>query len=152
MTITDAATQLATAYAPTAVATNVNGTYVDVVTSNDLGKGADILWYTQVVAAATTSAGATVQFKLQGNPSDPTFASGTVDIELAPLTAIAAASLTAGTEYKVKIRRGSPYRYYRIAVVIGTGVLTAGTFNSWLTIDDMQDNVSYPAGYTISAG
>jgi hypothetical protein len=150
MTILDAQSQLASAFAPTAVGTQVNGNYFDAGASEDLGKGNDILWYTRVGTSFTTGAGATVQFILQGNATDSTFASGNVTILQAPMAAaVAAATLTAGTEFKFKIPRGVPLRYYRLGVVIGTGVLTAGAVDSWIAIDDMQDNISYPAAYTV---
>lgn len=154
MTILDTAAQLASAYAPTAVATNVNGTYLDTNIATHLGMGNTITWYTRVGATATSGGSATVQFLLQGS-NDATFVSGTVTLAESTPAAEAFGLLVAGREYKIKVSRvpsGIAYRYYRLAVVIGAAVLTAGSFDSWLTIDDMQDNVSYAAGYTIVNG
>lgn len=150
--ILDTTLQLASAYAPTAVATNTNGTYIDTVVTQDWGMGETILWYVRINATATTGGAATLQFLLQG-ATDAAFTTPVL-MEEAPYTATLAANFAtqaiAGTEYKVPLRRGNAYRYIRFAVAIGGAVLTAGSFDSWLTNrTDAQDNRPNAGNYSV---
>lgn len=158
--ILDASTQLTNAYAPTTVGTNVTGDYIDRNNSSTItggeagvtfgpmydGMGADVIYHIFVPTAWTTSAGATVNFALQG--ADDTAFSVNVNTWV-QTGATAAATFTAGTQYDLKLPRGLKNRYFRTAVIIATGVTTAGAVSTWLTNDDVQDNVSYPAGFNI---
>lgn len=148
MSVQDIQTQLATAYSPTATGANTQGQYVDLETIVDEGMGNDIVFYVQVAAAATSGGSATVDFQLIGNPTDPTFSSG--NLTLIDTGLIAVATLVAGYEVKIKIPRGFLIRYLKLNVQIGTAVLTAGTFNAWLTTDSLQDIRAYPAGYSLA--
>lgn len=160
--ILDISTQLTNAYAPTATGTNVTGDYIDInpsmtITGGEsgasfgpiyLGSGNDVIFAISVPTAWTTSAGATVNFVLQG--ADDTAFSVNVN-PWAQTGAQAAAVYTAGTQYFLKLPRGFKNRYFRTAVVIATGVTTAGAVSTWLTNDDVQDNITYPSGYTIKS-
>lgn len=147
-----------TPYAPTAIASANNGQFIDRMVKMEDGAGEDIIFTVFVVAAVTSAGAATVQFQLLGNATDSTFASG--NVILADSGAIAKATLVAGYRVlAVKIPRSAwasyekqnagPLRYYAFQVIIGTAVLTAGSFNAWLTTDPVQDNLAYPAGYTV---
>ena len=164
----DAGSQLAAAYAPTSVATNINTTnYVNRLAAMDDGAGAPIYWFTKCEAAPTSAGSATLLFQLIGNPNDPTFTTGNVVVLQAPVSGTAAAygaivinqiltrmviprvatSTTAGlTSLDPK---ANLLQYYALAVVIGTATLTAGSFSSWLTNrPPMSDNLTYPWGVT----
>ncbi len=153
--ILDSSTQLMAAYAPTDHSTgggvNWNNTYIDLLAKVDEGMGADIVWFVSINTTAV-GATATILFKLETNPTDPTFAAGNLLLAMVPNTGtgLAVASAVAGVQYKVKIPRGSIGRYVRVTVTIGTADLSAGKFDSWLTNDDMQDNIAYAAGYTVT--
>lgn len=150
--ILDANLQLAAAFSPTATGTTSAPNYIDLLAIQDAGMGNSLIWYVQTAAAATSGGAATLDFILQGNPSDPTFASGNVtvvDATQGVLTGFATYGL--GFEYKLKYPRGFNVRYLRIQAVIATAVLTGGTFNSWIIGDQdaVQDNRPYAAGYTV---
>ncbi len=153
--ILDSATQLLNAYAPTDHSTgggvNWNNTYIDMLAKQNVGAGNTLIWFGTVVATAT-GATATVLHKLEGNATDPTFASGNVLLAMYPLsgTGTAVASVVAGLQWSQKISRNTSIRYIRHTVTIGTADLTAGSFSSWITNDDMQDNAPYPAGYSVA--
>lgn len=150
--ILDKTLKLLDAYAPTAVGTDVNGVYLDTTTIEDWGMGQAIEWLTQITTTVTGNANATLQFKLQG-ATDSAFTSP-VDIALALPAAITQAdfatqAVAGQTPFSIRIPRGFPYRYLRVAVVIGTATLTAGAFSSWLLNEAIQDNKNYPAGYSV---
>ncbi len=145
----DSTLQLANAYAPTSVATNVSGTYLDTSVIEDWGMGNSLIWLVMVNTTATSGGSATVQFLLQGATDSAFTSPATVAIAPVPGGTVAVAALTKGLAYFVKFPRGQTYRYYRVAVVIGTAALTAGKFDSWILNDAAQDLVSYAAGYTV---
>lgn len=146
-----------TPYAPTTVGTHTNtAPYIDRMVLMDDGTGADVTFIVYVSTTATSNGSATVQFKLLGNATDITFASG--NVVLADSGAIAVATLVAGYRFVAKIPRQNfasvepttaYYRYLALSVVIGTADLTAGAFNAWISNDGIQDNNSYKAGYTV---
>jgi hypothetical protein len=143
--ILDIQTQLATAYAPTSTGTTTPGPVVDLEAVVDLGMGNDVIFYLQQTVTATSGGSATVDFQLIGNATDPTFASN--NFTIIDQGAIALATLVAGYEQKIKYPRGFLIRYLKLAFVIGTAALTAGTWNAWLLNDAVQDIRAYPAGY-----
>lgn len=154
--LNDLLDQVMRSYAPTSTGTTLQN-YIDLKVPMEEGAGADVFMYVNVAATATSGGSATVQFKAVGNLSDPTFASG--NITLAISDAIAVASLVAGYQIKIPIKRQDMVslqskttfgRYITIQVIIGTAALTAGTFNGWFSPGPMQDNLSYPAGYAAS--
>ncbi len=151
--ILDSATQLLAAYAPvTSGAAQWNNTYIDLLAKMVPGAGADIIWLVNVNTTATSGGSATVLHKLEGNPTDATFASGNVLLAQLPNTGTgtAVASVVAGLQFTTKIPRSAVVRYIRHTVTIGTADLTAGKFDSWLLNDDVQDNQAYAAGYTVT--
>lgn len=144
--ILDIADQLASAYAPTAIAANTNGTYIDRMVAMDDGMGETIIFYGRVATTATSAGAATVNFILQGDPTDPAFGAA---VTVTSTGAIPVATLVAGYEFKLKVPRGFTERYFRLVATIATATLTAGAFDAYLTNDDMQDNKAYAAGYTV---
>ena len=154
MPMQDALLRLATAYAPTAIGTNVQSTtYWNAVAVQDQAMGAtgiDIAWYARIGTTVTGNATATLTLKLQG-ATDSAFTTP-VDVIVSPtiLQANFATQAVAGTEFKYIIPRGFPYQYWRFAVVIATATLTAGSFDSFVcTEQSFTDNKSYAAGYTV---
>lgn len=149
--ILDTTLQLETAYAPTAIGTNVNGIYLDTMTIEDWGMGEALHWLTSINTTVTGNATATLNFILQG-AIDAAF-SAPVTVAQALPVAIAQANFATqaikGTQYAIKFPRGFAYRYYRGAVVIGTATLLTGAFDMWLLNDAIQDNKSYPSGYLV---
>ena len=151
--ILDLKNQIASAYAPTAETTTLFPLYIDRLAQMDDGKGMDLIWYVRIGLAFTTSSSATLQLNLIGNATDPTFASGNVVILASPVLAVF--TLLAGYELKYKLPRTQPtlvtapnmLRYLTGQAVIGTGTMTAGNFDSWITPDDPQDNLFYPRNY-----
>lgn len=147
----DIKNRLLNAYAPTAATTNVDGTYLDIGVAQDLGAAENGMnaWYTNIGTTVTGNTNATLQFVLQA-ATDSAFTSPvTVDSTTAITQANFATQAVAGTEFKRIIPRGFSYRYWRVAVVIGTATLTAGAFSSWLTpANSLTDNIRYTGGYT----
>lgn len=146
-----------TPYAPTTVADHVNtASYIDRIVAMEDGAGADINFIVYVTTAFTSGGSATVQFRLYGNASDPTFASG--NVTLADTGAIAVATLVAGYRFTFKVPREafasvepttSFLRYLALDVNIATAALTAGAVNAWINPNPVQDNLSYKAGYSV---
>ena len=154
MAITDINTQLATAFAPTN-GTQYPSVYLDTGALTDWGMGNDWIWYIQL--AATFTVGTSLDLQLQGNNTDPTFATGT-SVVILDTGVIAEANLLIGAEFKMKVPRAftyananlntGDYRYIRIkAITVGTH--STGSLNSWLTMDAMQDNLPPAIGYTV---
>jgi len=147
MTVLDISDQLATAFAPTTGTSSPAGVYIDRLIKMYDGMGASVIFYGNIASQMTSGGSATVDFILQGD-NDPAFGTAATVCETG---AVAVASLVAGYEFKIKIPRlPTAYRYYRLAVTIAVANLTGGSVNAWLTNDDMQDNVSYAAGYTVA--
>ena len=149
--ILDITNQIATAYAPTAIGTQVNGTYIDTLTIEDWGMGEALHWLTSINTTVTGNATATLNFILQG-AIDSVFTSPVTVAQALPtpiLQANFATQAVKGTQYAIKFPRGFAYRYYRLGVVIGTATLIGGAFDSWILNDAIQDNKSYPSGYLV---
>ncbi len=157
MPILDLTNQVMTAYAPTTVATHFQD-YFDALAKTELAAGNPVDVIIQVSEAVLAAGGAaSVQFQLIGHATDPTFASG--NIILADSGAIAKASLVLGYQIRMTAKRqdivsqeptASFARYFTILVTIATNALTAGKFNGWIAPSESpQDNLSYPAGYTV---
>lgn len=154
--ILDASDQVMSTYSPTAQAAAFDD-YIDRLIAMENAAGADIAVYINLAAAVTSSGSATVQFQVVGNATDPTFASG--NVVLFDSGAIAKATLVAGYQIRGVIKRANIVsleaktaflRYLTILVTVATADLTAGTFNGWLLNgENVQDNLSYAAGYTV---
>lgn len=162
--ILDSALILATAYAPTAIGTTY-ATLANAATSMDLGSlqdwgmGNDWILYIQVNSSFSTAGSPTLQLILQGNDTDPSFASGTTStvLDTGAITSQTtggtperAANWQSGFEKKLKYPRGFNVRYLRLQVIVGTAAFTGGSFNAWLNSDNVQDNITLPKnGYTV---
>jgi hypothetical protein len=152
----DSLDQVMSLYAPTTAAASFQN-YIDRLAKMENASGAPLYGYVNVNTTVTSGGSATVQFQVIGNATDATFASG--NVVLADSGAIAKATLVAGYQIPLAISHaamgshentGSFLRYVTILVTIGTADLTAGKFNGWITnAPVMNDNLSYPAGYTV---
>lgn len=146
-----------TPVAPGAVGSNKSGTFIDRIAAMDDGAGADIIFHVQIVLGMLASGGAAeIDFQLIGNATDNTFASG--NVVLASTGPIGKATLVLGYHFDLKVKRlDSPglllktsfLRYLTTQAVVTTHDITTGTYNSWITNDGVQDNFTYPAGYTV---
>ncbi len=157
--ILDKANQVAADYAPTTPfgATLFFQSYIDRLAVQDDGAGTDIECYGLIKTSVTSGGSGTVNFKVIGNPSDPTFAAG--NVVLLDTGVIAKTTLVAGYQFlRAKLPRipllttfeptTAFLRYLTIAAIIGTADLTAGAWDAWITFSPLQDNLSYPAGYS----
>ncbi len=158
--IQDITTQLATAYAPTAQGTTypsagpapgtATGISLDLGAKQDWGMGHDWYWFLWFSAAAASAGSATWAHILQGNDTDSAFSTGTTVSILDDYVTEAApvyTTFTLGYQWSRRYPRGFTVRYLRIADVIGTAALTAGTYSSWLggDQDNIQDNLKLAA-------
>ncbi len=156
MPLLDLLNQVMSTYSPTATTATFDD-YMDLLAKTEYAAGNPVDCIIQVAATATSGGSATVQFQLVGNATDPTFASG--NVVLADSGAIAVAALVIGYQIRMTAKRQNMVsqqptstfvRYVTILVTIGTAALTAGTFNGWVAPSESpQDNLSYPAGYTV---
>ena len=158
--ITDCFTSVAgvlTPQAPGAVGTNLSASYIDRLAKMDDGAGADIIFHVLITTAMLASGGAAeIDFQLLGHATDPTFASG--NTVLASTGPIAKATLIAGHHFDLKVKRLDSdsllpktafLRYLTAAAVVTTHDITTGAYEAWINNDGVQDNFSYPAGYTV---
>ncbi len=156
MPLLDLTNQVMSTFAPTTVAAHLDD-YFDALAKTELAAGNPVDMIVNVAATVTSGGSATVQFQLVGHATDQTFASG--NIILADSGAIAKAALVAGYQIRMTAARQNIIsqqatstfaRYFTILVTIGTAALTAGTFDGWIAPSESpQDNLSYPAGYTV---
>ena len=121
----------------TATGAALAGDVIDLgAVPQDFGHGKAMYWVVNISTAVTSGAGATVQFKLMSDAAaaiNP--ATGTVHVDTG---AIAKATLVAGymRVYPMPLGVGNVYeRYLGVTTTVGTAVLTAGAFNSFLTYD-----------------
>ncbi len=156
MPILDLTNQVMSSFSPTTGASFDD--YIDALAKTELAAGNPVDVIINVAAAVTAAGGASeVQFQLIGHATDPTFASG--NIILADSGAIAKATLVLGYQIRMTAKRQNIVsqeptsafaRYFTILVTITTNALTAGKFNGWIAPSESpQDNLSYPAGYTV---
>lgn len=154
--ILDLTDQVMSSYAPTSTGTTLQS-YIDRIAAMENAAGYAISVYIQVAASVTSGGAGTVQFQAIGNASDPTFASG--NVVLFDSGIIAKTTLVAGYQIRGTIKRANAgsvepttsfLRYLTITSTIATAALTAGTFNAWFKEgESQQDNLTYPAGYTV---
>lgn len=142
---------------PTATGTSLIGSsYITLIPplatnaspSMDEGMGADLIWYLQVSTAVTCGSSTSLQFVLLGDTVVPTTSSSQVALST-PVTVSSGSSLAVGTQYQIKIPRGFSVKYLAIGQINTGAVLTGGAIQSWVLNDDVQDNKSYSAGYTV---
>ncbi len=152
----DSLDQLLSDFAPTTGSSNYSK-YIDRLAKMEDGAGEPLYLYGLVTTTATSGGSNTTQFKVLGNATDPTFASGNVTLFDSGL--IAVATLVAGYQFMRAVipRQPSPsleptssfYRYITCQVLIATADLTAGKFSVWATVKPLQDNLSYPRGFSV---
>lgn len=132
----------------------------------DLGPGAKPLKVRVCVQTAFTAVGAaTLQVVLKAAPDNGSGAPGTYAI-LSQTDAIPKASLVAGAYIDLPIPPAPPQmdvappdeiaghmpRFYKIAYVVGTGPMTAGTVEAMVVSGDADTNFGgYTAGFAVSA-
>lgn len=109
----------------------------------DAGQTSENLWANVVVATtATTGTGATVQAVLQDSADNVTFN----DVVAGPVNAIGAVVKGA-----VLLQLQPPpgmRRYWRVVYRVGTGTLTAGAFDAYIS-NTIQRNVPRPSGFSV---
>jgi hypothetical protein len=109
----------------------------------DAGQTGENLWANVVCSTtATSGGGATIAGVLQSSTDDATW----VDAVAGP--AIAVASVTAGTVLLQVQPPPGMSRYWRTVIRVGTAVLTAGAFDSYIS-NTIQRNVARPSGFVV---
>lgn len=110
----------------------------------DSGQTGENLWVNVVVnTTATTGSGATVQAVLQDSADNATF-NDVVAGAVNAIGAVVAGAVLLQLQPPVGMRR-----YWRIAYRVGTGTLTAGKFDSYIS-NTIQRNVARPSGFSVS--
>jgi hypothetical protein len=157
---------------PTAVATTALTNVIDsgplggqntqapvVNQGRDFGMGYPMWLYLAILAAPTSGGSATIDFQLVSSAA-ATLTSPNVMLDLTGgAQTYNGGKFAAGTAYRYPLPRMGPYvptvnplgwlRYIGINAIIGTAVLTGGTMFAFLA-RDVQDNVLYQAGFTLS--
>jgi len=111
----------------------------------DAGVGEEVYLNVRIGTAVTTAASGTLQLVLQVD-DNVAFSSPK---EFVLTGALAVAVLTANTFiYQGRIPVGME-RFWRVVYRVGTGALTAGTVDAFLT-KDIQANRSYASGFTVA--
>lgn len=110
----------------------------------DAGQTGENLWVNVVVnTTATTGSAATVQAVLQDSADNVTFA----DVLAGAVNAIGA--VVAGAVLLQLQPPPGMRRYWRVVYRIGTGTLTAGKFDAYVS-NTIQRNVARPSGFSVS--
>ena len=157
---------------PTAVATTALTNVIDsgplggqntqapvVNAGRDFGMGIPTWLYLLIVAAPTSGGSATIDIQLVSSAA-AALTSPNVMLDLTGgAQAYNGGKFAAGTAFRFSLPRFGPYvatinpngwlRYIGINWIVGTAVLTGGTVSAFLT-RDIQDNVLYQAGFTLS--
>lgn len=157
---------------PTAVATTALNNVIDsgplggqntqapvVNAGRDFGMGYPTWLYVLVITAPTSGGAATIDLQLVSSAAAAlTTPNLMLDITGGAL-AYNSTKLAAGSAFRVALPRAGPYvatinpngwlRYIGINAIIGTAALTGGTISAFIT-RDIQDNVLYQAGFTLS--
>lgn len=131
--------QAVTVTAPSTDVVDLKGTY-------DFGNGENVFCEVRVGTAVAAAGNATVTFELQGS-TDLAFTS---PITMGKSEDIPKAQLTANkVAVQMRVRPTAPVRYVRLLYTVGTGPLTAGTFDAYL-LKDLQRSRAYASGYKVS--
>lgn len=142
--ILDSQLQFSDAQAFTATGDTASTNVYDTGSAADIGVGEELYIYAKVKAAFTTSAGGTLQFVLQDSADNSSWADVQV---LTPVTAVA--SLTANsTQVRARLPIGLR-RYIRLAYRVATGVMTAGSVDSYLVFD-VPANTANASGFSVA--
>lgn len=141
-------------WAPTATGDNISPNVLDTSplggtpTANggrNIGEGEDLYLVVTVKTAVTSAGAATVDFRLRTDSN----ANGTTSpVDLVSSGAIAKASLTAGTQIKLRLPSATYKKFIMVDANIGTAVLTAGAFEAEI-VKNLSANSKYAGGYSI---
>jgi hypothetical protein len=141
-------------WAPTALGANISPNVMDtspfggVPTANtgrNLGEG-ESFWMLITVKTTVTSGGAaTVTFNIR---TDSATNGTTSPVDLAATAALPLASLTAGSQFKIRFPVATYKKYVMANAAIGTAVLTGGAFEVDV-VKDIQNNSKYAGGFSI---
>ena len=130
-----------------------------VNTGRDFGMGYPTWLYLLFIAAPTSGGGATIDVQLVTSAA-PTLTSPTVMLDLTGgAQAFNGTRFAAGTAYRVPMPRAGMFvttlnplgwlRYIGVNIIVATAALTGGTISAFLS-RDIQDNLIYQAGFTLS--
>lgn len=157
---------------PTAVATTALANVIDsgplggqntlapvVNQGRDFGMGIPTWLYVLILTAPTSGGSATIDLQLVSSAA-ATLTTPNVMLDITGgAQAYNGGKFASGTAFRFALPRSGPYvptinpsgwlRYIGINTIIGTAVLTGGTICAFLT-RDIQDNVIYQAGFTLS--
>lgn len=157
---------------PTAVATTALANVIDsgplggqntiapvVNQGRDFGMGIPMWLYVLITAVPTSGGSATIDLQLVSSAA-AALTSPNVMLDITNgAQSFNGGKFATGTAYRVALPRSGPFvptlnpngwlRYIGINAIIGTAVLTAGSICAFLT-RDIQDNVIYQAGFTLS--
>lgn len=157
---------------PTAIATTALTNVIDsgplggqntqapvVNAGRDWGMGYPMWLYLAILAAPSSGGAATIDIQLVSSAAT-TLTSPNIMLDLTGGAATYnGGKFAAGTAYRFALPRVGPFvttinpngwlRYIGINVIIATAVLTGGTLFAFLA-RDVQDNVLYQAGFTLS--
>jgi len=110
----------------------------------DAGQTSESLWVNVFCSTtATTGSGATVQAVLQDSADGSTFA------DVVASQAFAIGSVVAGATLLQLQPPPAMRRYWRVVYRIGTGTLTAGKFDAYVS-NTFQRNTARPSGFSVS--
>jgi hypothetical protein len=143
----------AQAVTATAISTNVIDLYplgngVGTNTTRDIGTGENIYLVVMTETAATdTGSDATLTVTLESDSTENLATSATVHFSTGAL-AFGTFSPAGTVIANVKLPAGNYERYLGVRYTVGSGPLTAGTFNAFL-VKDSQAYRSYANGYSI---
>lgn len=157
---------------PTAIATTALTNVIDsgplggpntvapvVNQGRDWGMGIPMWLYVLITTAPTSGGAATIDLQLVSSAAN-TLTSPNVMLDLTSgAAAFNGGKFAAGSAFRYMLPRSGPYvptinpngwlRYIGINVIVATAVLTGGAIVAFLT-RDIQDNVLYQAGFTLS--
>lgn len=157
---------------PTAVATTALNNVIDsgplggqntqapvVNAGRDFGMGYPTWLYVLIIAAPTSGGSATIDLQLVSSAA-AALTSPNVMLDITGgAQAYNGGKFAAGSAFRFALPRAGPFvttinpngwlRYIGINAIIGTAVLTGGTIAAFLA-RDIQDNVLYQAGFTLS--
>jgi len=137
-----------TAITVTADSTNI----LDMGAERDMGPGSKLRAFIAIQTTFTAAGAATLQVQLMGAPNN-----GGVPGAFAILSqtdAIGKANLTIGETIDMPLpamppQMGAlhPPRFYKLHYIVGTGPMTAGSVEAWLTGGEVDENFAYPNNY-----
>ena len=140
MAIIDRFLQVSAGQAVTASAASTDvidaGSTKNANIGRDIGAGTPLFMEFDVLTTATAAGAATVTFSVQDSADNSSFA------DVVATKAVPLAELTAGKQFFLPLPPGMR-RYVRAYFTVGTGPLTAGSFNAQL-VDGANYQRAYP--------